>query len=761
MAFNSRNNLSSEPRTILNTEWVRPSDWPTITDAPNQIQVLLNDTNRATYWFDFYYAGNDVTIDWGDGVVDTLPSGGSGTMARVNHTYTPGTGATCSLGYTTFVAKFSHATSVGKVFPTSHLITLTADDGTLLGTQYSFGILEMYMGDNCYDFDYTNMFFCNSLGSRYNQLKYVKFPINTTNMALNSSFDGCYSLAKVDLPQTMFGSINMQNAFRSCINLISIEIPETPDTGITSMNSAFSSCRSLKDVKFKSHLNNLTQMDSGFFACNSLVYIDMPPMPNCTSMFLCFSDCSNLQSFVFKTLPNKTTAYRFDLNSMFRNCFSLENVEFPNEFVNGEFAGSGGNAFDVGIMFQFCYSLRGLTYPKNWSPNQAATTHQDCINLQYVNYQTPIFNTSLNYQNHFQGCRSLKAVYFGGEKNVVNMTATSGNVTLSSFFLNCFALSEIKLLVIASGTITMQSCFQGCSGLIYVDAREVKKDDNSSNITTLSNCFNGCITLETILFQDDLNVVTDLTSAFNGCNSLKQFHLPNTLVTTNYTTCFANCFSLEKLTFGTTGTGTLLGIGAMFQNCYALKEVDLTNIFSTSGKAAAITSLLNLFQNCYSLERINMGNFQLSGITAFGGLVTLNTSLETITNSDKIGNPSTSTGTYLQWSNAVITAPQLQALTISSRVSLINLSGTSTGIYNLQTLRLTNHSAGQFTATAIAIQIQWCNMGYAALIDLFNDLAAKPNVSGRSINITGNPGVASLTAADRLIITSKGWTIIS
>ena len=158
-----------------------------------------------------------------------------------------------------------------------------------------------------------------------------------------------------------------------------------------------------------------------------------------------------------------------------------------------------------------------------------------------------------------------------------------------------------------------------------------------------------------------------------------------------------------------------------------------------------------------------MGSFQLSGLTSIASFITNCASLETVIGIDKVGNTSTSAGTYLPWGVSQVGAtPQLKDVTISSRVSLIALNGAgSTSRHNLQTLRLPNHSTGQFTGSTTPILIHWCNMEYAALINLFNDLAAKANVTGRTINITGNPGVASLTAGDRNIITSKGWTIVS
>lgn len=46
----------------------------------------------------------------------------------------------------------------------------------------------------------------------------------------------------------------------------------------------------------------------------------------------------------------------------------------------------------------------------------------------------------------------------------------------------------------------------------------------------------------------------------------------------------------------------------------------------------------------------------------------------------------------------------------------------------------------------------------ANIINIFNRLAT---VVDQTITIAGNPGTASLTGADLLIATSKGWTVIT
>ena len=44
-----------------------------------------------------------------------------------------------------------------------------------------------------------------------------------------------------------------------------------------------------------------------------------------------------------------------------------------------------------------------------------------------------------------------------------------------------------------------------------------------------------------------------------------------------------------------------------------------------------------------------------------------------------------------------------------------------------------------------------------AIIDIFNGLVS--GVTSKNITVSSNPGFGSLTSADRLIATAKGWTI--
>jgi hypothetical protein len=93
------------------------------------------------------------------------------------------------------------------------------------------------------------------------------------------------------------------------------------------------------------------------------------------------------------------------------------------------------------------------------------------------------------------------------------------------------------------------------------------------------------------------------------------------------------------------------------------------------------------------------------------------------------------------------------------RLTKIAVNGTATFRSKLTGLRLRNTGSGQWTGITPHIDVSFTDMSTSALNTLFADMAAQPNVTSKTINITSATGAAGLSAGDRLVITSKGWTI--
>jgi hypothetical protein len=191
--------------------WIRPSDWPTITDNANQFQALVADTGDATYTISYVLTGTGTTtISWGDGT--SINISGTGTSTKI---YTSGTGTPCSRGYTTFRIRITKDPGI-----TIGSIRFVGTAATFQSTQTSIGLLEVYYGDNIQTTTSPENFFAgfNSAASilSFMMLEYVKLPVTVSWTTMSNAFINCYSLQKVVMPTSAPNLQALSNTFRNC-----------------------------------------------------------------------------------------------------------------------------------------------------------------------------------------------------------------------------------------------------------------------------------------------------------------------------------------------------------------------------------------------------------------------------------------------------------------------------------------------------------------------------------------------------------------
>ena len=156
-------------------------------------------------------------------------------------------------------------------------------------------------------------------------LKTVVVP-KTVNSArvvgLYGTFNGCTSIQKIELPNTL--EVISNATFYKCSNLKEIVIPE----GVTRINlQAFESCKNLKKVVLPSTLISL----SSFSYCTSLELVNIPTNLTTLGMWQ-FDDCANLRCvFVPSTISTmytntfaKNTILMVEENS-YAHTFAVEN----------------------------------------------------------------------------------------------------------------------------------------------------------------------------------------------------------------------------------------------------------------------------------------------------------------------------------------------------------------------------------------------------------------------------------------------------
>ena len=716
--------------------WVRPGDWITITDSANEVQFLVADTNLATFTINTTFtknSGTNLYIDWGDGVTNTISTA---TSVFTNHTYTIGTGTPCSRGYTTFkIRVYADATSVITIC--NHVAPQAASvNGSIA---YVLGLLEAYYGNNS----------CTAIApifrsipvqtasgftgvSTFHYLEYVKLPTTVTYGDMSAIFQNCIRLFVVVMPTSGANFTNFSSCFLNCNNLLDITFPSNA-TGITNLTTTFQTCSSLRTVSLPTTLNSCTTMIQAFINCVSLKNITIPSINLCTSLNSTFQACIGLLWVKFNGLPSFASTTAVNATSMFIDCSSLENVYFPSTCsVNARYT--------MNNAFQNCYSLRSLIFPTNFNVTNLSSTFFSCTAISQI-----------IFQSGFSACTSVIAVF----QNCINLDTLTLPSTMGSTCDMTNAFRECRSL----RTITIPSAYN-ISGLAdafnnCISASTITLPNNSQNsIGNMQSTFSNCYNLTTITMPTSLTSVSTLSTTFQNCNKLQSITFPATMNNCfNMSSAFANCNALTSVTMPTS-MNNCTNFDSIFFGCYKLPSITLPATVSTFSSS----TFSNAFSTCASLKTITLPTTQTTSLTSIQNTFFQCGSLTTINNLNKLGSL---TATPLVTADGNTFINLVTTLQFNCPLSKLTVNGQSATNFNLlNSLRLLNTSAGQWTGSSPQINVSYTNMSTAQIVQLFTDMAAQGNVVSKTINITLATGAAALTAADRLIVTSKGWTII-
>jgi hypothetical protein len=718
-------------RTVQPTPYVRPVDWPVITDAANEVQFLMSDINDASCTIRTQFSrtsgSQNIVIDWGDGTTNTVSAT---VQTDTTHVYTPGTGTPCSLGYTTFKIRIYFTGTGVSVLSDCRIlpVRVSVNTSNVFTTCY---VLEMYYGDGTQTISMTNYY--DSVGSglgTYSYLQYAKLPSTVTFTDMSSMFNGCYNLAVVVMPTSAANLTGFFQAFTNCYSLRSIVMPSNA-INITSLLQTFFNCYSLTSVILPNSLNSCTNLSNVFASCYSLKNVTVPSINNCTNFNNFANNCTSLEWVRFTNLPTFASATTVNFSSGISGCPNLQNVYFPSSCSSNaryNFASAFGNntnlksivlplnfsATSVSGLFSSCANLKRVVFQSDMPfCTNMDSLFSSCVNLTDVTLPSNVSSSGVSFTGTFANCRALESL---------TINSSYLFTTLASTFQSCISLKTLNWSPGVQNSLTqLSSTFLQCPLLKTINM------PTSMNIcNTLANCFNLCFNLESVTFPSTMNAVTTVSDVFNGCSSLVSVTLPTSMsACTNFTNMFNSCRKIQTIVLPATVSSAATAFQSTFQFCYSLKSIT----FPTT-QMSSLTSIQYMFNYCPNLSTIN--------------------------NSDKLGSL-TATPLVNAFGN---TYCRLLSISFSCPVTVLELRGIGpTQRIDVQSVRLLNTSAGQWTGSSPQINVSYTNMSTAQLVQLFNDMAAQPAVIGKTINITGATGTAGLTAANRLIITSKGWTI--
>ena len=381
---NAQTYMTNYPEAILTIGQMYTTD-----NGDTRLYIYIDpDTpaNRMTFYVRFQSSvANNVTIDWGDGTVETV---GSTTATNYPHTYA----------------------STGDF-----VIKLTVNSGTILFTGSAYNSI----------FGSTS----NPYSANRGRIRKIEIGDNVTNIG-DSAVLYCYLLASITIPKTAtIGS----NTFAQCRSLTSVTVPK----GVTSIGSStLSLCRSLASIALPDSVTNIAS--TAFAEDYSLSYITIPEGVT-TIGNNAFSTCHALMSI---TIPEGVTSIG---GSAFSNCSALASVTIPEGVMT---INSSTFTYCDALMsitipegvtsigssaFSNCHSLTTVTIPEGVT-SIGSSAFSNCHSLTTVTIPESV--TSIE-SSAFYGCYGLGEVHLRRTTppTLSNSSAFSGNSSDRIFYV--------------------------------------------------------------------------------------------------------------------------------------------------------------------------------------------------------------------------------------------------------------------------------------------------------------------------------------
>lgn len=200
----------------------------------------------------------------------------------------------------------------------------------------------------------------------------------------------------------------------------------------------------------------------------------------------------------------------------------------------------------------------GVTYSPVYvagnSSGTAGYTFGDNTVIEYVEFDEGV--SVLNGQNSFSNTKDMIGLFYGCTNlKGVKFNGTIETKSISKAFYNCSSLKfvdGIQTLDLSNSYSAMQSAFEGCTSLEYMQDLSGIKTNRTNDPTDAVKMFMGCTSLKKVY---GLPQLTNMQNAFSGCTSLEEAVVPSTVGTYGTTTnaayanfCFNGCVNLKKLT---------------------------------------------------------------------------------------------------------------------------------------------------------------------------------------------------------------------
>lgn len=248
-------------------------------------------------------------------------------------------------------------------------------------------------------------------------------------------------------------------------------------------------------------------------------------------------------------------------------------------------------------------------------------------NTLYISTQKPgekvVANTSIKCL--FSGLSYVTMVDVSG----LDVSNVVGSLGVFKGLMNATEIQGYKEWDTSNFT-SLSSAFSGCIKLSDIDISSW----NTSNVTSMDNCFSlgtTSVTTKINMSNIDTSNVKSMYNLFANDAALTEVDMSgiDTRNVKNMTTMFSGCKNLKNIDTSVFNTSNVVDIRSMFYGCSSLTSLDVTK-FNTS----KVIKMDSMFANCTSIKTLDLSNFETSNVKSIGKMFNGCTSLTTIYASD-------------------------------------------------------------------------------------------------------------------------------
>ena len=236
-------------------------------------------------------------------------------------------------------------------------------------------------------------------------LKEIKIEnINTNdNIAMNEMFLNCESMTEIDFSPFFKNNnnkniriSNMQKIFKNCTNLKKVVFSNFNLAYLYDFSEAFYNCNSLTSLDLSNYsFKNVFYMDRTFYNCSNLAYINLPQnLINVINAKNLFDQCIQLKEI---NLNNFNGNHKLmNISGMFKNCFSLKNVELTMEETR--------YLLNMDEMFYQCIQLESVKF-NHFKTDRLKSINKlfyDCLSLKKIEMKNIKIPEPINIDDIFK-----------------------------------------------------------------------------------------------------------------------------------------------------------------------------------------------------------------------------------------------------------------------------------------------------------------------------------------------------------------------